>query len=111
MLLPDTIEIACRDNTKDKVAAKIVGALAFRADNLRYRRGKKPTQLYSITHIASGKRIIDELDLRQVRIAIKRLQAIDWANPCFTAEAPGFSDPVYKAACDMVRDLRWELMQ
>ena len=116
-LLPDTIKIAVYDRTAkahvmEEVDAKIVGPLAFRKDGQRWRGGLPPLQLYSITHIASGLRVIDEIDLKQVRRAIQVLQGVDWADPCFTEEGRDrHSSPVYKGACEIVKALRWELMQ
>jgi hypothetical protein len=114
-LLPDTIKIAVYDreakaHVMEEVDAKIVGPLAFREDGKTWRGPKRPLQLYSITHVPSGLRVIDGLNLRNVRIAIKRLQAVDWANPCFAGDGTArLSDPAYLAAVETVARLRQEL--
>lgn len=103
MRLTDTIHVRMSTVAKrwlEPTPAKIYGALAVHKDIVQGKR-----QLWRITHVASGMRVLGELTLKAAVAMAKELQALpEWAEPTLCTDDPD-RQILSKLAC-AVREAR-----
>lgn len=103
MRLTDTVEVAMHTAAKrwrEAVPAKRYGQLAVHKDIVQGKR-----QLWRITHVGSGMRVLGELTLKASVAIVKELQVLpEWTEPTLCTDNPD-RQILAKLAC-AVREAR-----
>lgn len=103
MRLTDTVDVAMFTAAKrwrETVPAKRYGLLAVHKDLVQGKR-----QLWRISHVSSGMRVLGELSLKAAVAIAKELQALpEWAEPTLCTDNPD-RQILTKLAC-AVREAR-----
>lgn len=103
MRLTDTIHVLMSTAAKrwrEPTPAKVYGPLAVHKDIVQGKR-----QLWRITHVASGMRVLGELTLKAAVAIAKELQAMpEWSEPTLCTDEPD-RQVLAKLAC-AVREAR-----